>query len=205
MTQAAPLACHRQKSVCHMTNIVYSSQEWTHLDVHWKWSTTGAHMRTRRNVAGLLAVTALAIGLLKGRIRRYVIEEESMTPALAPGDFVMTTRLTRRPNRGDIVIATHPQNPDMDIVKRVIGLPGETITISGGQVHIDGSVLAEPWADGPAHPDGEWNLGPDDMFVLSDARSLTVADSRTLGPIDGSKTLWKVTTVYWPLGRRRRF
>lgn len=162
-------------------------------------------MRTRRNVAGLLAVIALAIGVMKGRIRRYVVEEESMMPTLAPDDFVMTTRLTRRPNRGDIVVAAHPKDPDMDIVKRVIGLPGETIQISGGQVHIDGSVLGEPWADGPTHPDGEWNLGPDEIFVLSDARSLTVADSRTMGPIDGSKVLWKVTAVYWPLRHRRRF
>ncbi len=162
-------------------------------------------MRSRRNIAGLLAVTALAVGLLKGRVRRYIIAEESMLPTLAPKDFVMTTRLTRRPARGDIVVAAHPTRPDMDIVKRVIGLPGETIDISGGQVQVDGSVLAEPWADGPTHPDSDWHLGPDDIFVLSDARSITVADSRSLGPIDGSKTLWKVAAVYWPLRHRRRF
>ncbi|NOX21565.1 MAG: signal peptidase I [Actinobacteria bacterium] len=161
-------------------------------------------MRTRRNVAGLLAVTALAIGLLKGRVRRYLIKEGSMMPTLAPDDFVMATRLTRRPNRGDVVIVQHPEHPEMDVVKRVIGLPGETIDISAGQVHIDGSVLAEPWADGPTHPDGEWHLGPDDIFVLSDARSLTLADSRTFGPVDGSNTLWKVTAVYWPLRHRQR-
>lgn len=162
-------------------------------------------MRTRRNVAGFIAVAALGFGLLKGRMRRYVVADESMLPTLFPEDYLLTTRLTRRPGRGDVIVVRHPTNSTMEIVKRVVGLPGETLEVSAGQVHVDGGVVAEPWADGPTHPDGTWHLGPDDIFVLSDARSRTLDDSRTFGPIDASATLWKVVAVYWPLRHRRRF
>jgi signal peptidase I len=134
------------------------------------------------------------------RLRRYEIAEHSMTPALVPGDFVIA-RSGGLPARGEVVIIGHPEKPGMEIVKRVIGLPGETVTVSGGLVHIDGARLPEPWADGPTCPEGTWRIPSDAMFVLGDNRRRSSGDSRTLGPIAVPDPLWTVQWRYWPARR----
>ena len=144
---------------------------------------------------GLLAVAAV-----RGKLRRYIIAEHSMEPTLDAGDWVVAQRISKPPKRSDIVIFKRPGMPGMELTKRVIGLPGEHVAIDNGQVHIDGVALAEPWADGPTMPEGEWSLGPQDTFVLGDARAVSGADSRTLGPIPLSEISWRVVYRYWPAG-----
>ncbi len=137
---------------------------------------------------------------LRGRLRRYAIAEGSMSPTLEHGDWTVARRLSSPPRRGAVVVFPHPHGPDdMELVKRVVGLPGERIAIANGQVHVDDSVLAEPWADGPTLPDGEWTLGPDEVFVLGDARSSPSVDSRAFGPVDVRTVSWQVGARYWPL------
>lgn len=120
-----------------------------------------------------------------------------MEPSLSSGDFVIA-RTARWPQRGDVVTFGHPFRNEMLLVKRVVGLPGERLTISNGQVHIDGDVLAERWADGPTRPDAEWDVGADEVIVLSDNRSATIADSRSFGPIAISAIEHRVIARYWP-------
>lgn len=115
-------------------------------------------------------------------MRRFVITEESMSPSLAPGDRFLARRV-RRPRRGSVVFFPHPHRPDFWLVKRVIGLPGEPVSIREGEVMINGTALDEPWTDSPTEPDGSWEVPPDHVFVLSDARHRTRADSRSLGPV----------------------
>ena len=122
-----------------------------------------------------------------------------MIPTLSPGDWTLAKHSGGSQRRGSIVVFPHPGPEDIDVVKRVVGLPGETVTIANGQVHIDNEVLAEPWADGPTRPDGQWKLGRGQLFVLGDGRSISTADSRTLGPIDASKAVWRIVGRYWPL------
>lgn len=120
-----------------------------------------------------------------------------MAPTLEHGDWIVARRLTSLPRRGAIVVFPHPHRP-MELVKRVVGLPGERITVTNGQVHVGESVLAEPWADGPTLPDGEWTLGPNEVFVLGDARASTSVDSRAFGPVDAGTVTWQVGARYWP-------
>ena len=127
-----------------------------------------------------------------------------MAPTLAEGDWTIAKRRMAQPARGAIIVFPHPERPDMELVKRVIGLPGERVSIANGQVHVDGAVLAEPWADGPTRPDGEWVLDPDQLFVLGDARANSTADSRTLGPIRANAALWQISARYWPPGSMGR-
>jgi len=126
-----------------------------------------------------------------------------MQPALDPGDYVIAVRLQKLA-RGTVVVYPHPDSPGFDMVKRVVGLPNETVVIGNGQVHVDGRVLAEPWADGPTHPDGRWELGTADLFVLGDARSVSAGDSRSIGPVPRSDARWRVAWRYWPPGRAGR-
>lgn len=78
---------------------------------------------------------------------------------------------------------THPRREGFWLVKRVIGLPGEEVRIVDGRVVIDGSDRRDLWAGASTMPEGEWKVPPGHMFVLSDARHRTLADSRTLGPV----------------------
>ncbi len=156
-------------------------------------------MRAGRKTALLGAMAVGAYAAIRGRLRRYEIAERSMEPGLSPGDYIVAQALRAGPNRGDIVIFRHPGVPHMELVKRVVGLPGEHVVISRGQVHVNDAVLAEPWADGPTLPDEEWDLELDQVFVLGDNRALSGADSRTVGPISVGDVRWRVVARYWPL------
>lgn len=72
------------------------------------------------------------------------------------------------------------------MVKRVVGMGGETISIETGDVLIDGNTGLDHWATGLSAPDGRWEVPPGKVFVLSDQRPLTRDDSRTFGPISVS-------------------
>ena len=156
-------------------------------------------MRRRRGMlAAAIGVGVLAGAAMRGRLRRYEIAENSMYPTLSPGDWTLAKR-TGSLRRGAIVVFPHPLSAQLELVKRLVGLPGETVSIAGGQVHVGGEVLAEPWADGPTRPDGEWSLGSDAVFVLADGRSISSTDSRTLGPIPVSAVQWRIVGRYRPL------
>jgi len=157
-------------------------------------------MAPRKSRLALVAAAALlGYAGLRGKLRRYEIAEESMEPMLSAGDYLIAQTRSGPLRRGDIVIFCHPANADLELVKRVVGLPGESVTLSNGQVHINGAVLAEPWADGPARPDGEWQLNQSEVFVLGDNRAASSSDSRQVGPIGESAIGWKATARYWPL------
>ena len=146
---------------------------------------------------------SLGVAVVRGRVRRYEVAEQSMAPALAAGDYLVAVKLVT-PRRGDLVIYPLPGSPDFEVVKRVVGLPGETVEIANGQVHIDGQVLAEPWADGPTYPDGSWPLRTRQLFVLGDSRAFSTGDSRSLGPISLDAAGWRAVWRYWPAGRLGR-
>jgi signal peptidase I len=86
-------------------------------------------------------------------------------------------------------------------VKRVVGLPGERVTIEGGEVKIDGKPISEPYAEGTTHcgsgDDCDIVLGDGEVFVLGDNRSNSV-DSRSNGPVDLTRIRGKITKVLWP-------
>ncbi|NOY54388.1 MAG: signal peptidase I [Actinobacteria bacterium] len=150
-------------------------------------------------IAGTLLV-ALAGGAAARRtyqrLARFEISEVSMTPTLRPGDRVLTWE--RTPKRGDIVVFEHPTRPESWLVKRVIGLPGEQVTIRDGNVLINGSVLEEPWTDQSSGPDTEWSLDDHEAIVLGDARHLSAGDSRQVGPLPIDALLHTVIARYWP-------
>lgn len=103
------------------------------------------------------------------------------------------------PQRGDVIVFRSPREPDRNFVKRVIGLPGEEVTIRNGTVYVDGRPLHEPYITNPAlretHP--FTRLGDRDYFVMGDNRRGS-NDSRDWGPVPLENVIGKVWLTYWP-------
>ena len=93
----------------------------------------------------LAVVLFFAINAVSARVR---VDGFSMVPTLQDGEFVLVNRLAYRndlPTRGDIIVFASQQAPNLDLIKRVIGLPGDTIRIFDGKVQVNGQVLEEPY------------------------------------------------------------
>jgi signal peptidase I len=128
-------------------------------------------------------------------MRRFLVAGDSMLPALRPGDVVLCRVAGGRIHRGELVVFPHPRRPGMTLVKRVIGLPGESITIDFGEVTIDGRRGLDRWGTGFTLPEGGWEPGAGEAFVLSDNRPATRDDSRHFGPVpirDLRRVWWRV-------------
>ena len=126
----------------------------------------------------------------------FVVNGASMDPTFSTGQFLVVDRLTYRfnePVRGDIIVFRYPNNPKVYFIKRIIGLPGETVIIKSGQVSIistgtpQGIILNEPYVT-TSHrsmDNSTTMLGPDQYFVMGDNR-LQSSDSRVWGALDES-------------------
>ena len=132
-------------------------------------------------------------------IRAYEIKEESMKPALMPDEYVLSAKLKEAPKRGDVVIFTNTEK-NIDVVKRVIGLPNENVSSSEGAIIINSEKIDDEWSQGLTDDFVSVELGNDEIFVLGDQRSISTSDSRTLGPIR-YEDCWKLKVRYWPYQR----
>ena len=131
---------------------------------------------------------------------RFRVEGDSMQPNLHPEQYVLVDKISYRlgqPRRGDIVVFQYPLATERDFIKRVIGLPGETVTVPGGAVSINGQPLNEPYIAAPPAYNNTWTLGPDQYFVLGDNRNNS-SDSHNWGPLNRQYLIGRAVFVYWP-------
>ena len=105
-----------------------------------------------------------------------------MSPALAPDDRILAFRGWPL-RRGALIFFRHPDRPDFWLVKRVVAVAGEHVAIVGGEVAVDGDTRLDRWGSGPTHPELESRVPDGHVFVLSDARTRSRADSRRFGPV----------------------
>lgn len=158
-------------------------------------------------IAILIFVVVFAIVQLS--IGAYKVDMESMTPTFLDGDCVMVDKLTYRfrgPHRGEVVILWPPVSTKNPYIKRVIGLPGETVKIENGRVYIKtkGSDEFRFLQEKPEMPlcrnDREWEIPAGQYFVLGDNRYES-QDSSYFGPVSRGKIVGKTWLRYWPLSR----
>ena len=145
----------------------------------------------------LTVIIYVAVNFTTGRFR---IESISMLPTFQPGQYVVVDKLSYllgKPQRGDVIVFQYPLAPDKDYIKRVIGLPGETVSIGGGVVSVNGQPLNEPYIAAPPNLGGTWALSPDQYFVMGDNRNNS-SDSRSWGPLERKYLIGKAVLVYWP-------
>ena len=148
------------------------------------------------------AVALIVVALIRTFVFTMIrVEGNSMMETLQDGDRVASTIIDMKlhgPARNDIVITTYP-GENKFVVKRVIGLPGETIEIKNGVTHIDGKPIEEPYVQHPTPNDRfpELKLADDEYFVMGDNRFVS-KDSRMVGPVTRDVITAKVRLRLWP-------
>jgi signal peptidase I len=145
----------------------------------------------------------------------YKVQQQSMEHTLEPDQYVLVDKLTPRfddYSRGDIVVFNPPadwaQEDGTPFIKRVIGLPGDTVDIHDGDVFINGTKIDEPYlysttAGDPPQPttsgnESRWVIPSGEVFLMGDHRQNS-ADSRVFGPVEESHVIGRAWLRYWPI------
>jgi signal peptidase I len=171
---------------------------------HSKRSTTRTVIEWVAVVGGALVVALVIRAFF---LAAFYIPSESMVPTLEKGDRVLVNKLSYKVhdvNRGDVVVFERPPNePDngiKDLIKRVVGLPGETVEVRNCKVLINGNQLDEPYVK-------QWTrtctfapktVGDNEVFVMGDNRDDS-QDSRFFGPISQDLIVGRAFVIVWPL------
>ena len=181
--------------------------------------------RFAREILEAVVLALVVLVVLQGTVRNFKVEGSSMSPTLEGGQYLVVEQLsylkldldrlsrivpfwdgsgseTRYafdpPIRGEIIVFHFPQDPTKDFVKRVVGLPGETVEVRSGTVYIDGFPLGEPYLRRIDRSDSSLTaLGDKEYYVIGDNRRNS-NDSRAWGVVPEENIVGKVWLVYWP-------
>jgi len=136
----------------------------------------------------------------------FLVKGESMEPNFQNGDYLIVDEISyrlRQPERGEVVVFKFPLNPSQKFIKRIIGLPGETVEIKGGKITVykDGKaqILAEKYIPVSFFTAGDVDvrLGSEEYFVMGDNRDFSY-DSRKFGKVSANEIIGRVVLRAWP-------
>jgi len=159
---------------------------------------------TLRELLNVVLLTLILFFTLRSVILNFRVTGSSMEPTFHDGDYVFVYRLAywrRLPHRGDVVVFRYPANPKRTLIKRVVGLPGETVSVHDGQVYINSIPLPEPYiAAPPEYVAAPVRVGKGEIYVLGDNRNNS-NDSHVWGLLKTDYLVGKVVWRYWPVQR----
>jgi signal peptidase I len=172
-----------------------------------------------------LVLAALIFLLVRGVAQNFRVEGPSMQPGLHNGEYLLVNKavyfkldldklgkyipfidggdhpsrfLFHGPQRGDVIVFRYPRDPSRDFIKRIIGIPGDTVSISNGVVTVNGTTLDEPYIAPGSNTDMEAKVVPEDSyFVMGDNRPNS-SDSRNWGFVPEENIIGKAMFAYWP-------
>ncbi len=139
------------------------------------------------------------------------VKGASMEPSFYTGEYILTSKITykfRGPHRGDVIVFKSPKNPDIDYIKRIIGLPGDQIMVKNSDVYINNQPLTEDyiaaktnlWEGGALREGVPLTVPEGDIFVMGDNRPRS-SDSREFGPVPLDTIIGQVFYRYFPTNR----
>jgi signal peptidase I len=152
-----------------------------------------------REIIETLLLTFFIFWLVNSLVGRYRIDGSSMNPTLFDGQYLLINNVSyylEEPAHGDIIVFRHP-NSDLNLIKRVIGVPGDTVEVRNQQVIVNGQVLAEPYIQASPTYSGSWTVPEHAFYVLGDNRNNS-ADSHQWDFLPEENILGKAMVVYWP-------
>lgn len=157
----------------------------------------------------LVIAGILAFFIITFVAQSFVVDGRSMADTLENGERLFVNKFIYRfhpPERGDIVVFTPKGAPDQKYIKRVIGLPGDTVYIKDGVTYVNGEAIKEEYVNDKTLGDfGPYEVPEESVFVLGDNRNHS-ADSRfenIVGFVDYDSISGKAFWVYWPLDEMR--
>jgi signal peptidase I len=170
---------------------------------------TDRSSQAAKEIVETVVLTLLIFFAVHFSVQPFIVDGPSMQPGLHTGDLVVVNLLTydfSAPQRGDVIVFHPPNNPGLQYVKRIIGIPGDVISITPNAVLVNGHQLSEPYIYPLAPGENESpvaipyvKLGPGQYFVLGDNR-LDSTDSRFFKtPVTRQMIIGKVQAVVWPL------
>lgn len=158
-------------------------------------------LRTLRDAVETVVFTLVIFFVIRHVVQNFRVEGFSMEPTLHPGQYLIVDKVSYRlhdPRRLDIIVFEFPRAQRRDFIKRLIGLPGETVELRGGVVYIEGRPLEEPYLQQPGQASfGPVQVGPGEYFVLGDNRPNS-SDSRTWGMLSRQDIIGRAWLSYWP-------
>ncbi len=152
-----------------------------------------------REIIETLLLTFFIFWLVNSLIGRYRIDGSSMNPTLQDSEYLIINNVTyvlNEPERGDVIVFHHPRN-DLNLIKRVVGLPGDHVEINNGTVWVNDVALSEPYISAPPNYSGSWDIPEDNYFVLGDNRNNS-SDSHSWGFLPTDNIIGEAELVYWP-------
>jgi signal peptidase I len=162
-------------------------------------------------VLEFLIILVVSFVLVFGFVRPFVVEafwipSASMVPTLKYGDRVLVNKFIYRftePDRGDVIVFKSVQGDDQDLIKRVVGVPGDEITVRGGRLFVNGEPQREPYVN-KKFPDRSFyaptTVPKDHVFAMGDNRANS-QDSRVFGPVPKENIEGEAFLRFWPPGR----
>jgi signal peptidase I len=154
-----------------------------------------------REIIETVVLTLIIFFLIQTVIKNFRVVGTSMEPNLHDGQYLIIDKISYRlrpPERGEVIVFEPPNRPNDDYVKRIMGLPGDTLEVRNGQIFVNGEPLPENFAPRT----GTYNyqptvLGNDQVFVLGDNRNNS-NDSHNWGPLDIDRIVGRAWISYWP-------
>lgn len=155
-----------------------------------------------RETLETIILAVLIFLVIRSLVQNYRIEGQSMEPNFHHGQYLLVNKLAYRLGeyrRGDVIVFHYPNNPSQDYIKRVIGLPGDTVEFRDGILFVNGLTVDEPYDQIPIVRNIEaQTVAPDFLYVLGDNRPAS-SDTRTWGQLSQEFVIGKAWFAIWPV------
>lgn len=161
--------------------------------------------RLVREIIETITLTILMFLVIRFAVQNFRVDGMSMEPTLHNGEFILVNKaayLFHPPERGDVIVFEYPRDTQVDYIKRIIAIPGDTISVVGTRVTVDGVTLTEPYVNqadnsNPFQNFTNRHVPSSDYFVMGDNRGNS-SDSRDWGFVPRQDIIGEATFVYYP-------